>query len=270
MRHPREGGDPIARKRPPPEPALPLNSKHPSASKRRSLAASGDGCVIPAKAGIQRRASALPQNRRSRRTRRIGPRARGAAAQRLAADASSPPPPPRGQAPAGIQLRASAHVHGGAAAEFETSVREQAAHPTAVSGRAQRDRRQRPSPPRRRGPSGSSRVTQARDTATPHVRFARVDTGSVIPSNARDPGVGAAEIPRLRLGMTKGDELSFRPCKHRFRHPEQREGSRHWRGGDSSPTARNDKEGTARDDKEGAARNNEERRLGIARSGGSD
>ncbi len=46
------------------------------------------------------------------------------------------------------------------------------------------------------------RVTQSRDTATPQVRVARVDTGSVIPRNARDPGVASGKNPRPGLGMT--------------------------------------------------------------------
>jgi hypothetical protein len=56
------------------------------------------------------------------------------------------------------------------------------------------------------------RLTQARDTATPQVRVARVDTGSVIPRNARDCGVACGENPRLGLGMTP------------HRHPEQTRG----------------------------------------------
>jgi hypothetical protein len=37
----------------------------------------------------------------------------------------------------------------------------------------------------------SLRLTQAPDTATPQVRAARVDIASVIPSNARDPGIAS-------------------------------------------------------------------------------
>jgi hypothetical protein len=50
-------------------------------------------------------------------------------------------------------------------------------------------------------------MTQARDTATLRVRFARAGGGAVIPSHARDPGVAS--------------------------------------GGDSSPAARNDNRGVA-------------------------
>src|SRR5438477_4464643 len=62
MRHPGEGRDPscdrvahatqIGPRPAPGRPVVPMVT-HPSESKTRSVAAIGDGCVIPAKAGIQ-------------------------------------------------------------------------------------------------------------------------------------------------------------------------------------------------------------------------
>jgi hypothetical protein len=143
--------------------------------------------------------------RRSRWVRRIRPRARGAASRRAVTDASSPRK--RGS------NCASAHTST-TAQPLNSTHRPKSARRSraAMSGRAQRDRKQRPSPPRRRGPCVSLRVTQARDTATSQVRSARVSTGSVIPSSARDPGVAG--------------------------------------GADSSPAARNDKDGAAPNDEE--------------------